>query len=63
MMMLETIAVRPKKMVIILLCLFDADEGRGEMYVALVADSRLVFGDMTFSQDFVCVPMCYVGKD
>lgn len=63
MMTLETIAVRPKKMLMILLCLSDADEGRGELSVEFVVDCELAIGDMIFVHDFVCGSMRYVGKD
>lgn len=44
MMMLETTAARPKKMLIMWLCL--SGEGRGEMSVEFVVDSELAIGAM-----------------
>lgn len=43
-MMLETTAARPKKMLIMWLCL--SGEGRGEMFVEFVVDSELAIGAM-----------------
>ena len=44
MMMLETTAARPKKMLIMWLCL--SGEGRGEISVEFVVDSELAIGAM-----------------